>query len=216
MRLAPAVGALIGLVLAGALWAMRAVGTPALLAGVVVTGLAVLLSRGMHLDGLADTVDAFGSYGAREKALAVMRSPEIGPFGVAAIVLVLLAQAASYTSVTPAAVIAAAAAGRLAAAVGCRRAMPAARPDGLGALVAGTVGIPAILVNLVLVAGLAWWAVPGRPWQGPAAVAVSLAVAYLITLHAGTRLGGVTGDVLGLLVETGTTLTLIGTALGPI
>ena len=62
---------------------------PALLIGFVCVGAAAGLTRGLHLDGLADTVDALGSYRDRDRALAIMKSPEVGPFGVVAIVLSL-------------------------------------------------------------------------------------------------------------------------------
>ncbi len=42
---------------------------------------------------------------------------------------------------------------------------------------------------------------------------VALVAAYLIRLHAGRRLGGVTGDVFGALIESATAVTLIGVAL---
>ena len=69
MRMAPLVGVLLGLGLAGALYGMRLAGLPGLLAAVLTVGLAALLTRGMHLDGLADTVDALGSYKSPQRAL---------------------------------------------------------------------------------------------------------------------------------------------------
>jgi adenosylcobinamide-GDP ribazoletransferase len=219
MRLAPAVGTLLGLVLGGVL-ALLAAGLPALVAAALTVGLAALLSRGLHLDGLADTVDALGSYRSRERALEIMKSPEVGPFGVVALVLVLLLQTATLAQLSArpplallASVAAAIAGGRLAITAACRRGVPAARPGGMGALVAGTVGPAAVAVNAVLVAALAVAAVPDRPWQGPLAVAFALSVVVALRAHLVRRLGGVTGDVLGFLSETATTLIAVGLVL---
>jgi adenosylcobinamide-GDP ribazoletransferase len=216
MALAPAVGALLGLLLGVAL-ALLAAGLPAPVAATLTVGLAALLTRGLHLDGLADTVDALGSYRTRERALEIMKSPEVGPFGVVALVLVLLTQvgALAQLSARPlpallAAVAAAVAGGRLAIADACRRGVPAARPGGMGALVAGTVSPLAVGLNAALVTAVAFFAVPGRPWQGTVTVGLSLAVVIGLRAHLVRRLGGVTGDVLGFLSETATTLIAIG------
>lgn len=51
----------------------------------------VYLSGALHIDGLADTVDAWvGGHGDRERTLAIMKDPNCGPMGVTAIVLLLL------------------------------------------------------------------------------------------------------------------------------
>ncbi|MFC8618869.1 adenosylcobinamide-GDP ribazoletransferase [Micromonospora purpureochromogenes] len=219
MALAPLVGALLGAVLAGVLLLLAALAPPLVAAGVTV-GCAALLTRGLHLDGLADTVDALGSYRRGAAALEIMKKPDVGPFGVVALVVVLLLQTAALAELAgrswPAAlagVVAATAAGRLAVTVACRRGVPAARPEGLGALVAGTVGPLAPAVGAVAVALAAVAAVPGRPWQGPLAVAGALAVAVGLLRHVVRRLGGVTGDVLGAAVEVVTTLVYLGLVL---
>jgi adenosylcobinamide-GDP ribazoletransferase len=209
MSLAPVVGLLLGLVLAAVAAGLGAVAPP-LVTGAVTVAAAVLLTRGLHLDGLADTVDALGSYRRGDAGLEVMKKPDIGPFGVAAIVLTLLIQAAA---ITPCTAVAAWTAGRLAVPIACRRGVPAARPDGLGALVAGTVPVPVAAGSAIVVAAGAVWAVPGRPWQGPAAVAAAVLVVLLLVRHAVRRFGGVTGDVLGAAVEVGTTVTLVGLVL---
>ncbi|MEU8182629.1 adenosylcobinamide-GDP ribazoletransferase [Micromonospora sp. NPDC049044] len=219
MALAPAVGALLGVLLAGVLLLTGAFAPPLVAAGVTV-GVAALLTRGLHLDGLADTVDALGSYRRGAAALEIMKKPDVGPFGVVALVVVLLVQAAVLADLVGrsgpaalAAVVAATAAGRFGVTLACRRAVPAARPDGLGALVAGTVGPVALAVGAVAVVLLAVPAVPGRPWQGPLAVAAALAVALRLLTHVVRRLGGITGDVLGATVEVVTTLVYLGLVL---
>ena len=246
MALAPLAGALLGLVLALAGLGLVAAGATPLLAGAIMIGLGVLLTRGLHVDGLADTADGLGSYAGPEKALEIMKKSDIGPFGVAAIAVVLLIDTAAATSLlnahlaatsllgdhlaatppldthgaatsrfgahgvallrTLAAVTAAFAAGRLGATVASRRGLPAARPDGLGALVAGTIGIPTLTLAALATAALAALA---DPWRGPPAVAAAMTVAWLLTRHAQRRLGGITGDVIGATIELTTMTALI-------
>lgn len=215
MALAPAVGAALGAVLAGVAVLLRLAGAPVgVLAVAVVLG-GVLATRALHLDGLADTVDALGSYADPERALAIMKRSDIGPFGVVALVLVLAAQVAAVVAVggrPPLALLAtlvtAAGTGRLAVTLACRRGVPAARPDGLGALVAGTVPGWLVAVAAVPLAAIGLAADPDRPWLGPLAVLLSLAAAALLVRHVTRRLGGVTGDVLGACVELAGTIAL--------
>jgi adenosylcobinamide-GDP ribazoletransferase len=218
---APVIGAALGAVLGGTGLALRALGAPTALAATVAVALTILLTRGLHLDGLADTADGLGSYADAERALAIMRKPDVGPFGVAAIISTLLIQVTAVPALLtrpPAAALAGTAAalgaGRLAATMACRHGVPAARGSGLGALVAGVVGWPAIVAGIVATAALGLVAVPGRPWQGPVAVAGALGVALLLTHHAVRRLGGITGDILGAAVELATTAALVVLALG--
>lgn len=211
MVLAPFVGAALG-ALVGSVLHLPA---PALVAGGLAVGLGALLTRGLHLDGLADTADGLGSYRRGAEALAVMRRPDVGPFGVATLVVVLLLQAAAYPAL-PAPVLGATVAwatGRLAATWACVRGVPAAAPDGLGALVAGTVPVPAAAVLTVGVGALSALAVDGRWWQGPAAVGVALVGAAVLVRHAVRRFGGINGDVLGAAVEVATTIALVGLVL---
>lgn len=221
MALAPAVGAILGAVLGCVgVGARLAAGGP-LLAGALVVTLDALLTRGLHLDGIADTADALGSYRDRQTSLDIMKRSDIGPFGVAAITLTLLLQTAALTEILPRSALAAvvsvtiaAATGRVAVTLACRKGVPAARETGLGAMFAGTVAPVTAATAAIGVGLLAISAVPTRPWQGPVVVAAALGCAFLLTRHAVRRLGGITGDVLGAGVQVATTLTLVGLALG--
>jgi adenosylcobinamide-GDP ribazoletransferase len=207
--IAPLVGALLGAVLAALLAGLTVAGAPRPVAAALTVAAAALLTRGLHLDGLADTVDALGSYRRGADALAILKTPDIGPFGVAAIVFTLLIQAAALTALPPSAVVVAWAAGRLAVPVACRRGVPAARSEGLGALVAGTVTVPVLAGAAVAVAAAGTLAMPGRMWQGPVAVLAAVLIAALVVRHCVLRFGGVTGDVIGAAVESATTSALV-------
>ncbi|MDG4765127.1 adenosylcobinamide-GDP ribazoletransferase [Solwaraspora sp. WMMD406] len=218
MAVAPVVGLVLGAVLGLAMLASSRAGIPALVGAAVVVGLAAALTRGLHLDGLADTVDALGSHRPATGALEVMRRPDIGPFGVVAVVMALLLPTVALAAVPTdrswpavlATVAVAAGTGRLAVTWSCRHGVPAARPDGLGALVAGTQRWPALAAGTAVVAAVAVPAIPTRPWQGPVVVVVALGVWLMLLRHLVRRFGGVTGDVLGAGVETTTGLTYLG------
>ncbi len=97
----------------------------------------------MHLDGLADTSDGIGSRRPPDEALTIMKRSDIGPMGVATLVLVLLVDAAALASphLTGSKLLAAVAClpmvGRVAVLTGTGRWAPNARPGGFGALFSG-------------------------------------------------------------------------------
>jgi adenosylcobinamide-GDP ribazoletransferase len=219
MASAGAYGLVIGAAVGAFAIGLRASHAPGLLTAAIGVGVATLATRALHLDGLADTVDALGSYGDRDHALAIMKSPEVGPFGVVAIVFAVLIPVAAITAVLDRpwwalllSIASAYGAGRVAATWACRVGIPAARPDGLGAVVAATVPWPAVMIASLVVGALAVPAVPHRSWQGPVAVLAALAATAAVTAHLRRRIGGVTGDTLGACVEIGTAVALIGVA----
>jgi len=191
-----------------------AVGLPALATAALALGAVALGTRGLHLDGLADTADGLGASYDRAKALDVMRRGDSGPTGVATLVFVLLIQVGALTGAIGAghgvtAAVIAILAGRCTLSFSCARGVPSARPEGLGATVAGSVPRTATVLIGLIAAVLAALA-PGLPWwRGPLAVLTAYVVTAALLFRCTKRLGGVTGDVLGAGVEVGVTAALL-------
>ncbi|PKV85375.1 adenosylcobinamide-GDP ribazoletransferase [Streptomyces sp. TLI_146] len=221
MLWAPLAGLVLGLGAAAVGGLLLLLGSGPLLAAVATAAVPAALTRGLHLDGLADVADGLGSAKPAEDALRIMKQSDIGPFGVLTLVFVLLGQVAvlaelyaqSWARGAVAAVVAAATA-RLALTLTCRPAVPPARPDGLGAAVAGAVPLRAavgvaVLVAAVCAAGagvtLGW----GAALHHGLAVAGGLVAGQLLLAHCVRRFGGVTGDVFGAVEEAAVTATLI-------
>lgn len=214
----PFVGLLLGSASALLLWALSAVSVHGLLAGLLTVGALALLTRGMHVDGLADTADGLGCYGPPERAREVMSSGSAGPFGVAAIALVFAVQGAAFGELADGhrwwAVVLAVTAGRVAVVLACRRGVDAASDTGFGALVAGTQTRLVVAVWIALLLAATYWAVGERWWQGPLVTAAALGAAALLTRHCVRRFGGMSGDVLGATVEITMTVVLVGILVG--
>ncbi|HWG24562.1 adenosylcobinamide-GDP ribazoletransferase [Actinospica sp.] len=218
MACAPLVGAGIGVVAAAVGWAARAYTDSTFLAAVAAIATYAGATRALHLDGLADVADGLGSAKPREQALEIMKRSDIGPFGVVTLLLVLALQIAAITSAYAhhrggLAIIVAAISGRLAVTLACTPRVPSARPDGLGAWVAGSVPIRgAALVSAACIAacfGLGYIRGLGDALLAAAACAIGVAGAILLLRRCVTRFGGITGDVLGALVETAAAAALL-------
>jgi adenosylcobinamide-GDP ribazoletransferase len=182
---------------------------PAFAAAVLGVALTAWWSRGLHLDGLADTADGLGSGYDRDRTLEVMHRADVGPMGVATVVLVLLLQVTTLGAALPrtsgtALAAVALLASRACLAAACWRRIPAARATGLGATVAGTVGTAAMVVTtlvsfplaaaIALLGHTAWFA-------GPLVVLAAALGAGLVLGPTLRRIRGITGDVLGASVE---------------
>ncbi|WP_434448437.1 adenosylcobinamide-GDP ribazoletransferase [Lentzea sp. E54] len=193
----PVVGFVLGAFVVGVLELLAISNISGLVAGFLVVGVVALATRGMHLDGLADVADGLGCYGPPERALEVMKDGGAGPFGVVSLIVVLGAQAAALPETDWKVVLLAFATSRAAFGICCMRGVPAARPEGLGALVAGTQH-PGIVIGTWAVLALA--AVP-IGISAVVGVVVAGTLVWLLVRHTGKRFGGITGDVLGAAAE---------------
>jgi adenosylcobinamide-GDP ribazoletransferase len=212
MRWVLPIGVVLGVIAALVLAAAERLGLAPLTASILAVASLAALTRGLHLDGLADTADGLGSRQPAEQALAVMRASDIGPFGVTTLVFVLLLQVAALSETSWPAVVVSVVIGRLSILVCCSRGVPAARSDGLGALVANTVSRVHLALAVAVVTAGAGFAVG---WvAGPLAVGLSLVISAVLVRHCVHRLGGITGDVIGAAVELATTTALLVVAAG--
>lgn len=225
MLCAPLAGLVVGLLAAVPGVLLPLFGSGPLLAAVASAAVPAALTRGLHLDGLADTADGLGSAKPAGDALRIMKQSDIGPFGVITLLFVLLTQVAVLSQLYgrswaygAAGTVVAAVTARLALTLASRQGVPAARPEGLGAAVAGTVTPrAAVAVAVVAVAGCAGAGALvggyGAAHHALAALA-GLGAAQLLLRHCVRRFGGVTGDVFGALEETAATAALVALTLG--
>lgn len=196
----PLVGLLFGLLL----WALDQLlgGAPVLLHAALLLSAWVMLSGGLHLDGLADSADAWlGGFGDRQRTLEIMKDPRSGPIAVVTLVLVLLLKFCALLALIEAqqgiALILAPVIGR-AAMLGLFLSTPYVRAGGLGqALSAHLPRNPAHGVLLVVM--LACVALAG--WSGAWAVVTAVVVFFWLRHLMLRRLGGTTGDTAGALLE---------------
>jgi len=208
----PLVGLLLGGGLYGGDWLLSA--APPMLHAALLLTLWVLFSGGLHLDGLADSADAWlGGFGDRERTLTIMKDPRSGPIAVVTLVLVLLLKFCALLALIEQqqtfALILAPLIGRTAL-LGLFLVTPDVRSGGLGQALADH--LPRRTGWQVLLASaLACLVLAG--WHG--AVALLLATGCFCWLRhlMMRRLGGTTGDTAGALLELLEMTVLVGLAL---
>ena len=220
----PAVGLVLSAPAAGALFAAGLdAGTPLrrLLGAVLAVTVLGVLTGGLHLDGLADTADGLGSRRPKDAALEIMRRGDTGPLGVAALILMVLLQVTALAAlpgrVAVAGLVLGVVTARAAVLLATGPSFPSARPGGFGALVAGRTSARtcAAAVILLTAAIAAFAEVAGGSKLAAtllAATLTGLLAAIAVCRAARSRLGGLTGDVFGAVIEVTMAVTLTALA----
>jgi adenosylcobinamide-GDP ribazoletransferase len=201
----PPVGLALGAALGGLWWAAGRVWPPLLAGALVVT--ADLAATGLlHVDGLADAADGLLPHASRERRLAIMRSPDVGAFGVAVVGITLLVRVAALGSLAPNVLLLAAIWGAARSVVaGVPALVPSARESGMAStLVDGATAWPALAV----IPAVALGAIAAGAAGACAVATAAIGSAGVVALGR-RRLGGFTGDVLGASIVLGETVALV-------
>jgi adenosylcobinamide-GDP ribazoletransferase len=171
---------------------------PPLVAGIVTLIIWVTLTGGLHLDGLADCCDGLFASASPARRLEIMKDPHVGAFGMIGLILILFLKAAalaSLTNVSSFGILLAASLARwciLPAGL-----LPLARPSGMGSDFA--VGFQRSFIIWSAVIPLTLATLLGL--RGILSSVAGLGAAALVLWLARYRIGGVTGDVFGMVVE---------------
>ncbi len=208
-------GVLVGFISGSVWWLLRKVHLPLVDAAIVV--LVILVVTGaIHIDGLADASDGLLAHLPRHRRFEVMSGPEVGAFGVTAVVMTLIIMTASLSTISPDPLL-------LVGLMGLSRALcalaielfPYAKAEGIvssfnesshrGAGSVGVLAAEAVVCTALVVASM--------PFRGAALAVTVLGVQAIILWRAGKLLGGYTGDVLGASIVVSETLALVVGAL---
>jgi adenosylcobinamide-GDP ribazoletransferase len=213
----PFIGAGVGLA-AGLVFAIvRALAGPGWLAGVLAVGAAILITRALHEDGLADTADGLGPHGLEPaRRLEIMRDSRNGTFGVLALalsVLIKVACLAQFSGSTGLVVLIGAHALSRAVIAYPLLAFSPVQADGLGAQAGKptdndvwlTIGIGVVLAFLLLL-GKGFFVALLAP-------IFAIAAAWFAARWIAERIGGYTGDTLGAIQQTAEIVLLVVAAL---
>ncbi len=191
----PAVGLLLGVVLAVAFSLAHAV-FPDLVASALVIALWAGLTGALHLEGLADSGDGLAATASPERRQEIMHDPRVGAFGVVALVVVVICKFAAVASLRNIGfLILSPILARWAIAFAA--AFPLARTTGMAALFCSGLGRSQLFFATVCAALAA--ALFG--WHGLIALVSACVVVLLFARLAQRRLGGMNGDVYGAIGE---------------
>jgi len=206
---APVVGLIIGAILAGVYYVLSLI-FPAYVTAVFIIIVYIILTGGLHLDGLGDTFDGLFSNRSKERILEIMRDSRVGTNAVLAIACILLLNTALVSAFNDEHIIKVLllmpVAGRIGSLIGSGTSTYARSGEGLGKSFIDYCGVKEIIIGIALYM-LIFYTIGGE-----LALLVSVfpvITALLLTRILTSKIGGATGDILGAVCELNQTLFLV-------
>lgn len=207
----PTVGAVVGF-LVGVVYALASQVLPATVSAAVAVSFGTAITGALHLDGLADSADAFAGGTTVERRFEILKDSRLGTYGTSALVLVLFLDIAALATLLPTSglisLVTAHGIGR-ASAVGVMVLARNTPKEGLGAdyladlsRIRGIAGIALVVGMVILLNGT----------EGPLLIVFALPAALLTWAWSHRAIGGVVGDSLGAIAQLSQTSVLVGAA----
>ncbi|MEC9088240.1 MAG: adenosylcobinamide-GDP ribazoletransferase [Actinomycetota bacterium] len=204
----PMVGTIVGC-LVGVVYLLASQALPATVASVVAVAFGIAITGAFHLDGLADSADAFAGGTTVERRFEILKDSRLGTYGTSALVLVLFLEVAALATLAPRtgliALVTAHGIGR-ASAVGVMVLTRNTAKEGLGAdyladlsRIRGALGIAVVVGVAVLLNGS----------DGALLIAFALPASLLTWAWSYRSIGGVVGDSLGAIAQLSQTSVLV-------
>lgn len=211
----PLVGALLGVIFTLAYWAASAASQSHEISATLAVIAGLLASGALHEDGLADLADGIGGGSDPKRRLEIMRDSRLGSYGAIALIVtlsltILLWSDLPRDSVLPAA-LSVGAISRMALPMWLSQ-FPTARVDGLGLLASQDIGGASITAAIAIGSIIAFLMLP--PVIAVFAISACLTAQLATCLYALSRLGGITGDVMGAAQIIGSLASLLTLAAG--
>ena len=202
----PFIGLIIG-ALVGAAYLVLGLRFSSLVTAALSLTLWVILTGGLHLDGLADCCDGLLHASNPERRLEIMKDSRMGAFGGIGLFLALILKVSALASLptdqaVPVILFAASLGRWFIILAGFQ---PLARPGGMGADFASGLKKSALVWGGLIPLAMAFY----LGMQGILAIGITSLSILLVLRFARVRIGGITGDVFGLVVEAAEILTLI-------